>query len=576
MERAPAPRLALVLALAAGACLPRERPGGAGRFKDFSVGAAGSADAADEPCADYYHVERGLCRKTGCPEGTYEATAEVAREVAGQLDDAVANGDVEEDEALRIRADIDGAKALCVARPGVLRPDGEVFIDPGFCICLNDRQAMIGTCEAHCAGEVRDTEDRYLLEGSVTLGAAVEQHPRLGDLSGWCENSIPGGLPSPGCRFVLEDGRRTHQRNVRFTGRNRFEVDLTGLALDRIYVGRIVETQSGSGASSGKIQFHLRAPEERDSIPDGQLKVVPVLQYSCFERVVLSEGDDVDVWHTTARRHFYLPSHTRPEPLGPSQSDRPGHRFCHDIQRLGLADSVRHGRLERVPWHFALWDAGDSRFKDRTGGEDGKKDGVPDISNALMNDLRDRHNVTRRSIDLFRPLRAKTKMDDPDGGVPIGYVMVPWVDARTDRAYCPGRSHYEGFDPLFEVLGGYVGVDTEGLFQALAEPEHYDDEAGDRQEKPRSVLYIREGALRDLWFHLDEEGRCVRPGFALMGRSRPTRFHWPPDPDHPCVKKPDQRLYKLIDASSSEAGGGDASDKPLPRDQRIGCVPSLD
>ena len=555
-------------------CLPAEDGReGLDNVEDFSVGEG--RQEQEGACVHYYQTPEHVCRVSGCPEGTHIATQEEREDVLGALEDALKDGDIDGESAEEIRAGIEAAKALCLDGPGVLRPDGEVFIGPDFCVCRNNLPALLGNCAGYCAnvGVTTDTRDRYILYGSVDLGSAVAENEYLGSLYGWCNEEIPGGLSAPECRFVVEDDEGgIYTPPMGLVGGNRFSVDLTDLPKGKTYIGSIREVQSGSGASSDKIQLRLLEPVE-NGLFRGPLQIVPISQYSCFKRDgQKGPAGRVRVYDHIARVHyFYFDSSTTPTEIDGTKNSGGGYLFCHDIERYGLVDSPRFERLEYIPRHFALWSGGDVRFLDLD------DDGQIDINKKIVEEIADRYKVRRTGLKVFSALPARTS-PAVDRAAPIGHMTIPWVDPKTNRGYCPNQSHYnddEG-DPVFRVLKEYVGVDMEALYLAVKEVEFIFNSQGEPEALPEVYMYIREGELKDIWFNI-EAGRLVRPDEDNLDSKTTFYFYWPADPRAPYTKKDYQRRFKIVGSDELEgADAGSSASALRPSDKRIGCIPALD
>jgi hypothetical protein len=145
-------------------------------------------------------------------------------------------------------------------------------------------------------------------------------------------------------------------------------------------------------------------------------------------------------------------------------------------------------------------------------------------------------------------------------------------DANTGLAYCPTQTQYNSNEPLFKILKIYIGVDTEGIYLALRDPESYKDQSGTLIKAPDSYILLRESLLKKIWFYF-ENGRHYTPTESIAG-DKTLMFYWPPDITYPYIKKPGQRIYTVKHLSELNSTGTGPRPEYVPSDRRIGCIPA--
>ena len=565
----------IALSLLLGACVEKGGRGdGLYNMEDFSLQTQGNETGV---CEHYYVPGDNSCNLESCPRGMSGATEEEIRDVHDALREEVEQGafnDYPPELVNEIESSLGKANVVCIEK-GPVRPDGEVYIKGDYCICRKNQPAMIGNCASYCSSVdiPQGLEERVVLYGSVDLGPTITAIG-LGNLQGWCTQTLEGSEETaPNCGFVLrgEDGKSISRRPISFTGNNGFRVDLTGLPLGRTYMGKIQEVQSGSLASSDSIQFHLVQPIDTSLIPDEHLKIVPMSQFSCIARPDAVYAAEIREGHynTALRRFFYFAGNASPMALDETHTFA-GQYFCHDTALYGPTDNPIYERLEYIPKQFALWDPTDIRFLNQNQDED------VDVNKMIFDRLAERTGIVQRS-KIFHPVNLRPSIS-VNKEVLAGYIMNPWFYTGTSVAFCPTQAHYQGGDPLFNIIGDFVGIDTEALYAAKRERLTLTDGGGNAVAAPENYLFIREGQLKDIWFILDD-GRPLRPRGQDLEHRDEVFLYWPPDPAAPMTRKDNQHLYTLIHTSSenSDEGGQEQTipTTPTPNDKRIGCVPRV-
>jgi hypothetical protein len=64
----------------------------------------------------------------------------------------------------------------------IQRPDGQVFIQPGFCACKDGEQAILGDCTSFCAGTTQGAGQTTLYL-DIKLGEEILLNQQLGGLA---------------------------------------------------------------------------------------------------------------------------------------------------------------------------------------------------------------------------------------------------------------------------------------------------------------------------------------------------------------------------------------------------------
>jgi len=541
------------------------------RIKDFSK-TGGTAE--NEFCTFFItedaviNGDQSVCL-AACPDdGTKPGTADQIQSLKDDIAATKADGQIDDATEAFLTTMIDTAEGVCM-QPQVVRPDGEVFIKRDFCSCLQGKADIINNCEGFCAGKASITTPT--LFGSVDVGPTIQINSLLGNLHNWCTIELPDtNQPAPNCVIEAFDGLTTNTLDITtFSNSNAFQANLTSLAKNKTYVAVIKET--GSGAQSNEFQIRrVDPPEDNNEDTTTPLKIMPVSQYTCLNRTgSLQDGTQCgelsgsdEIFNCGTREFYYFASNNAPPPMPP------GAHFilCHDPQ-FGKDDSPLHPRLELIPQHIAMWDQSDIRFADQNG------DSRPDINQMIQDRLANEFGVTR-TINIFGLFTWPNKPATSGGsGTPpnVGFYMQPWIDSQTGRGFCPKQEQYNGNDPTFKIMKEVVGVDTEGIYLSVKQPE-----ASDQQEGGNKLQLIREGLLRKIWFYF-ENGQHFVPD-DITASQKTIMYYWPPDVNDPYVQKSTQKIYTVRapeDINSNGASSGLVT-TVRPPDKRFGCVPSMD
>ncbi len=520
-------------------------------------------------CSTYYDVSALNCRSSSCATGTHEATADEISQVKDELENLLENEDLTQDEYDEIIANVTAAEVICVDGSGILRPDGQVYLSGELCACQNGLPASINDCEATCASKTSTTN--ITLFGKVTLGADILLNDELGNLYNWCNNEITGSdYTGPGCRLQFSDGDSTGYAEINIPeGSNTFSVDLSTSSMqqDRTYIIKIIETESGSNASSDAKQLRLKAYEEEDTSPSGPLNITPVSQYTCLMRDITTNTSTGEVSYINiAKQHYYYPSGYSP----PSLPDGTVLYVCHDVQTYGDDDSILYPRLD-VTQPFTIWNQDDSRFND------GDADGKIDINETITDAYKiaaNKENDSSVDLELFTLFQYNSipAIDNWRSTTltNLGFIMIPFINSN-NLAECPKQADYLGDNILYNVIGDYVGVDTEGLFMAESEP--YQDGSG---KTVIDVLMIKESNLKQAWFYY-ENGKFLVPD-TTTSRTKTIHFFYPLDVSAPYIQKSSQTLFTVryptqIGLSGVSTG---ITTNSIPPDKRFACIPASD
>jgi hypothetical protein len=514
----------------------------------------GTAEEVPTFCQNTFNISERACINS-CPTGTRVANATEIEEAKTELEGL----NLDAADFTDIISNIDSALEVCVLGSGVLRPDNEVFIDKGFCACQAGKPVSINDCQATCQNK---TQNNMVLFGKVTVGPNIGFNDTLKNLEGWCNNEIPGtDFTGPACQLEVFDGDSTQFLTINTVG-NSFNVAVDSLQKERTYLARIRESQSGSNVQSQAFQFYLKDFEDESTTPEGPLKVMPVSQYTCI--FFARQNEPVVSFTEYARKHFYFASSNSPPSLPPSQPLTK----CHDKQIFGENDSPLFPRLELIPQHFAVWDQTDIRFND------GDIDGVIDINAEVTEEFRIKTGNTTAQLNLFTvfewPNLPDTSSTPSGTSANLGFIMIPFVD-QNNRGECPTQEDYLSNNPLYEVIGDKVGVDTEGLFMAESEP--FLDAAGNAI---LDILMIRENELKQVWFYF-ENGQHFVPDEVTAG-SKTVRFYWPLDKNAPYIRKSNQIIYTVRFPSEIGRNGVQTGiiEGVRPPDNRFACIPAVD
>ena len=514
-------------------------------------------------CETYYDVSSLTCRSSSCASGTHEADADEISAVLEELEEMLEDEDITEDEYDEIYENLEAAETICVDGSGILRPTDQVYIDGDVCACQDGLPASINDCESFCASE--DSTESITVFGDVTLGSDILLNDELGNLYNWCYAEIDGSdYTGPGCSLEVWDGDAYQYLSISISeGSNSFTAVLDNLDQKVTYIMRIKETESGSEAQSEAWQLYLKEYTEEDEDSDGPLNVTPVSQYTCIYRATATDSDG-DVNYTEyARQHFYFASDNTPSSL-PDDTDT---IICHDVQTYGDDDSSLYPRLE-LTTAFVMWNQDDSRFNDSD------SDGTIDVNEDMTEDYKSLTNQEDSSdveLELFSVF-SWNNIPEIDGWkssteANLGLIMIPFI-GEDDHADCPVQADYLGDNTLYNLIGDYVGVDTEGIYMAESEPY------SDGSSTIIDIIIVPEAALKEVWFYY-EDGQYLVPDDDTA-ETKTIRFYYPMDPDAPYIQKASQTLYtvRYPDEIGTDGTTTGIITGTRPPDNRFACVPA--
>ena len=532
-----------------------------------STNAEAEDDSDKGPCLEFYDLESLECLEA-CPDGSVLLDEAEIEEVVGQLDEELDSGELPEEVYDHIIESIDSAEGgVCAEGLKILRPSGQVFVNRDFCACKDGKPDIVNDCANFCSSTSDKTSTLY---GSVRLGYGVESHKDLGSLFNWCYNAISGSdLVSPGCFLKVDDGNSSRLLDIGIPeGSNSFTANIETLSYNTVYIATIVETESGSNATSSSFQIYRHKSIE-DTVHD-PLKIMPISQYSCISRSSDQQNGAL-LYKQQLRSNYYFPSNARPPGLPPNAS---GSIFCHDINKNDDDDSSVFDRLEIKDQHFALWDRDNNLFSDLDG------DGELDVHNTIIERLRREAGVNREGLKMFNLLtwpnfpeiKISTGTSNTNNwNSTLGYYMIYWINPQTGLSYCPTQEHYNGRkDPILDILKEVVGVDTEGIYFALSESIN-----SPKGEPLQTVMFIREGILKKVWFYF-EDNKLLIPDNRTVS-SKTIQFYYPVDLEHPYIRKSTQKIYTVRHPDDiGKNSSGQVRKYLRSHDRRFGCVPAVD
>jgi hypothetical protein len=560
----------LALALVLSSCMGDAGRKGRPLIIDFSLG--GLDDGKAHLCYDFYDPVDNICRTLGCPSGTHVADSSERSQLKSQLLQEKIDTNPLDEDALnlidQILENFDIQNSLCAPGSGIKRPNRQVYIKNDYCACNNGIADILNNCAAFCSTKP-NTNSQPILFGSVTLGPDVLLNEELGNLENWCNVALEGSEEvAPRCALRVFDGTNTTDLDINIpSDSNTFSVNIASLTPETPYVARIVEVQSGSNASSDEFQIY-RIPQNNGAPgPVGPLKIMPISQYTCVQWAG-TVGSNVS-YNAMVKMYFYFPSNQEPLPIVNPTNGANINVYCHDLQLYGPTDNPLYPRLELIPQHLSLWDFSDTRLSDLNNNSNA------DINETIVTRLQTDYNVSNPNLKVFNlfPILSRPNAAQSSGG----FFMVPWINPQTGRGFCPKQAHYNGNDPVFKILKDVVGVDTEGIYAAIKQPELITLPDNTTVSAPDTFLFIRENLLKQIWFYT-ENNQILIPNEITAGQ-KTIHFYWPADTQDPYTKKDYQKIFTIRGANDLGSGDGNALQIPtsvIPSDKRLGCIPALD
>lgn len=462
---------------------------------------------------------------------------------------------------------ISGSKGLCIADSSALRPTGEVYVSSDFCSCLNGKSDIINDCDSYCASVTTTTAP--MLKVNTTLGSAIAGNTKLGSLYNWCSAQLDGDTSTPQCTLTAWDGTNTID-NIPVTiskSTNTFTADISQLSYNTTYVVKLVESKTGSNAASTEFQIRRVKQSSSTDTTVGSLKITPVSQYTCLTYGGTTDSNGVITRTTYARVFYYFPANETPAPIPGAGGTNQNTVVCHDEISNPGNDNALYPRLELVPSHFTLWDKTEPRFV--------KTNNVMAINNTVQTRLYDEYGVTS-TIDLFtlisypnRPNVTTGSTTSSQVNVAQGYMMVPFINSTTSKAYCPTTTEYNSNQSIFRILKDYMG-DTEGLYLGEKEAELVQD--GTSYKTIYGTMFVTETILKNYGFYI-QNGIKVKASADLL-HNKTIYYYWPVNNNMDPLLQGDRRLFtvRYYDQLNGNTPSG-VSNSVRPSDKRIGCVP---
>jgi hypothetical protein len=462
---------------------------------------------------------------------------------------------------------ITGSKGLCLSDSSALRPTGEVYITSDFCSCLNGKSDIINDCDTYCAS--LSTTTAPILHVNSTLGSAISGNTKLGSLYNWCNTQLDGDTSTPQCTLSAWDGTNTIDNipvNISKTA-NTFTADISSLAYNTTYVVTLVESKTGSNAAS--TGFNLRRVKQSSSTDStvGSLKITPVSQYTCLTYGGTTDSAGVITRTTYARVFYYYPANETPAPIPGAGGTNQNTVVCHDEVSNPGNDNALYPRLELIPSQFTLWDKTEPRFV--------KTNNVMAINSTIQTRLSEEYGVTS-TIDIFtlisypnRPNITSSSTTSTQANVAQGYMMVPFINSTTSKAYCPTSTEYNSSQSLFRILKDYMG-NTEGLYLGEKEAELVQD--GTSYKTIYGTMFATETILKSYGFYIQNGIKVKATADSLHNKT--IYYYWPVSTTMDPLLQGDRKLYTI--RYSDQLNGNSPSgvtNTVRPSDKRIGCVP---
>jgi hypothetical protein len=529
-----------------------------GIIKDFTV----TTTAPNTGCGTSQYVEFSTDLKSyscsaACPTSTHIATTTEVNNFKTTNTDPT------------ILSILEGSLNLCVLDSSAARPSGEVYVSTDFCSCLNGKADIINDCDTYCANIATSTTP--LLHVNTTLGSSIANNTKLGSLFNWCNIQLDGDVGTPQCTLTATDGTNTVDGipvTISKAG-NSFTADISGLSYNTTYVVTLVESKTGSNATSTDFQIRRVRPPTNVETAVGAIKITPVSQYTC-----LNYGGTVDANGTITRTSYvkafyYFPANESPAPIPPPGGTSQSQTVCHDEISNPGADNSLYPRLELIPSAFTLWDKTEARFV--------KVNNVMTISTTILNRLYDEYSVTLPSLDLFSPLNylnrpstISSSSSSNSSSIVEGFMMVPFINNTTNKAFCPTTVDFLGTDPKMKILKDYIG-DTEGLYLGEKEPVSIQDPSSG-YKTVYGTMFVTENILSNYGFYLTNGLKVKATKDSLHNKT--IYYYWPVNSSMDPLQQGDRSLFTV--RYYDQLNGNTPTGVPTTirtSDKRIGCIP---
>lgn len=289
------------------------------------------------------------------------------------------------------------------------------------------------------------------------------------------------------------------------------------------------------------------------------LPITTTFEYKCFSQIEIPNRPHDYIRY--ASNHYYFQEGDSPRiiPVGFENT------VCHDIDLYGDDDSLNFSRLEEKV-AFQMWDD-KSSFMD-----DEDLDGVLDINEMITKEYRrlthDQGDSSIR-IDLFSLFEWSKEPVLQEGDstlAKLGVVMIPFLN-ESGYSHCPDQYDYNGNEPLYNIVGDFVGLDTQGLYMAEGEPQI----TPGSYDISYDVILISERDLKKVWFYF-EDGQFLTPD-RDTAQTKTIHFFYPLDFENPYIQKPYQKLFTIRVPSEIGIDGVNTGvfASPAP-DKRFACI----
>lgn len=503
---------------------------------------------------------------TSCLEGTHIAEIE---ELSKIKKDLIAGGttlvDTVPSDVLLTR--VNGSANVCVSDVILdTRPTNAIFIKNDFCSCINGKADILSDCDVTCAN--KPVSDQPILYVNTTVGPDIALNTKIGNLFNWCSVQLSSDPETPQCIVTATDGNTTETLPPNLSpGSNSFNVNVNKLAKNKTWILKISEFKSGSNAQSKEFQIRRKDQTTDSGSNLGALKVTPLNQYTCmtYGGMVDSTGNIIRTNYT--RLLYYFAANEMPAPILPPGGNTQSPTVCHDEQLHPGKDSVEYERLELIPGALALWDKADSRFTAKA--ENG---GRLTINKVIEDKLANEYQLPGSTMNLFFPLNFPNRPTS-DGvtaqNALLGYVMIPFTYAESGKSYCPNSTHFNGNQPLFNVLGEFIG-DSEGLY--IAEKEGEMILKNSVYVPVYGLMLVRESTLLNYGFYI-QNGLKIRADESSMN-TKTIYYYWPTSTTADALTQGNRKLFTV--RSFDTLDGKTQTTPPTSdrtSDKRLGCIP---
>ena len=466
-------------------------------------------------------------------------------------------------------AKINSSAGICIADAVVnTRPTNQIDIKSDFCSCINGVSDLISDCAAACASRPNTISPTLYL--NTIIGPDIALNAKLGNLFNWCTVQLDTDTTTPLCFIDANDGTSSSRIPIldMAAGGNSLSANIQSLALDKTYIIKIVESKSG--AQSKEIQIRRKTQTNVDTSLLGALKVTPINQYTCMTYGLTSSNTVGQFFRTTfARVFFYFAANETPPPVTPTGGNLPAQIVCHDEQLHPGNDSAVYPRLENIPQLFAMWDKADPRFvnPNNTGSVINKT-----LTTRLLNEYGIQANIDIFTLIQF-PNRPKTENTSTAAiSVPLGFMMVPFVD-KSGKAFCPTQTDFnDNTQPLFNLLKEYMD-DTEGLYLAEKEVELVQQGtlAAPTFTPVFGTMFVTETIVKTYGFYI-ENGLKIKATPSSLS-TKTIYYYWPTNTTMDPLVQGDRRLFTVRTANTLNGNVPTGQPTQTTSDKRIGCVP---